>query len=360
LAEDLIRRIDPGPFEDPIYLALLAYQTASIELAFGEEIDLDWSKFLLGTVHSPELNAESQTQFFYPTLSFPQGYTVVVLNSALIEYSYQAAKALMAALNPVWSTVPGSSVTFEFSEQHIRDELARNQEPIERLYRTLEAYFFAGYPRAFYNESVPAPQVIPLTQLVAMTERWVIAHEYGHGFASRMGFTKKAYESENVENVKRAEEYFADNNATILTVLSAARLDAVGPHISLAGPLFALACLEVKRRALSVVRCGKVLPGMGDAEHPPNKARANNVLAAFDLFFEEGPQNGPHNIDLSLVLRPPDWKPVDSEAKKELHATVFRWSNALFMIWDQVQPRLQKDFENKRPLHHMWGPPEAC
>jgi len=355
LAEDLIRRTDPGPFEDPNYLALLAYQAASIELVLppiidSKKIDWGWSRFLLGTVHSPELNAFSKT---LP----PQDYTVVVVNSALIEFAYQAAKAVIAALHPVWSTIPGTTVSSEFTEEHIRDELARNPEPIERLYRTLEGYFFTtGYPRAFYSESVPPEQVIPLGELIDTAERWVIAHEYGHGFAARMGFKARAYESGlGGTAAKLAEEYYADDNATMLTVWSAAGLDAIGPDVSLAGAAFALACLEVKRRALSVVRCGKVLPDTGDAQHPTNEMRHYNVLRALDFYFEEGPQNKPGStLDLYLVRRRPDWKPVDSEAKKELHAHIHLWANALFLIWDNVRPRLQKDYENKRQLHTMW------
>jgi hypothetical protein len=220
LAEDLIRRTDPGPFEDPNSLALLAYQAASLELALphrnlsGQEIDWGCSKFLLGTVHSPEMQAQSTT-VFSQRLPISQNYTVVVVNSALVEFIYQAARALVAAQHPVCSTVPGTNVTYEFSEQHLKDELARNQEPVERLYRTLEAYFFAGYPRAPDNESPLAEQRIPLTQLVDITERWIIAHEYGHGFAARMGFTARANERDDV-NRERAEEFFADDNATIL------------------------------------------------------------------------------------------------------------------------------------------------
>jgi len=251
------------------------------------------------------------------------------------------------------SSSPGTDVTFEFSEQHLKDELARNQEPVEWLYRTLEAYFFAGYPRPPDNDSPPAEQHIPLTQLVDITERWIIAHEYGHGFAARMEFTARANERDDV-NQESAEEFFADDDATILAVMSAARLDAVGPAVSLAGPAFALACLEVVRRGLSVVCCGKVLPSSGDSVHPPNKMRIMNVLSAYDFYFEEGLQNEPNKIDLTWVLRPPGWKPEGSEAKKKLHDTIYLWSNMLFMIWDQVSPRLQEDFQKKRRVHSIW------
>jgi hypothetical protein len=50
LAEELIRRVDPGPYEDPNYLALLAFQAASIEMCLrslsGERTNEPWSRFL--------------------------------------------------------------------------------------------------------------------------------------------------------------------------------------------------------------------------------------------------------------------------------------------------------------------------
>jgi len=237
-----------------------------------------------------------------------------------------------------------------FREEDIKAELARNQEPVERLYRTLETYFFAGYPQppAFYKESVPAEQQCWLSHLISLTERWIIAHEYGHGFAAELGFAARARESESVE---RAEEYFADDEATMLTVMSAAKLDALRPDVSLAGAAFVFACLEVIRRGLSVVRTGRELPDTGDEAHPPNEMRLHNVLAAFDYYFEVGPQNG--GIDLTLVHRRPDWTPVDSEARRQLHARAYAWSNALFTIWDGVRPRLLSDRE-KKSLHPLW------
>jgi hypothetical protein len=198
---------------------------------------------------------------------------------------------------------------------------------------------------------VPAEQVIPLTLLIDMAERWIIAHEYGHGFAARMGFAVKA--APVAESRQQAEEYFADDNGMVLTVLSAARLDHVGPAFSLAGPAFALACLEVLRRSASVIGRGTVLPDSGGGDHPPNKARFDNILNAFDFFFDVL-QDDQAGLELALAHRQPDWTPVDTEARRVLRARVMRWPNTLFTIWSQVRPLLQKDHDNKRPLHRMW------
>ena len=55
-----------------------------------------------------------------------------------------------------------------------------------------------------------------------------------------------------------------------------------------------------------------------------------------------------------LVLRP-DKRPIDdNEETRRLRARVLEYPDALFAIWDRVQPQLLKDFEKKRPLHQMW------
>jgi hypothetical protein len=344
LAEDLIRRVDPGPFEDPIYLSLLAYQAASIEMALpassgGKPIDWGWSKFLLGTIHNPETNAGAQT-------FDSNGYVVVVLYSGVVEFAYQAAKAVVAAQNPARATDGRGFVTTVSSAAHIAAELARNPEPVERLYRTLEAYFFGGYPRAFTNEVVPIEHLLPLGFLIDMTERWIIAHEYGHGFAPRIDW-KRAPESP-----ERAEEYFADENAIILTAMSS-RLDGIPPEFALIGGLFALACLEVIRRGLSVVRRGVIDADEGDDAHPPNQMRAENILRAFNVLVDI--RETATGTDVGLKLQSGlDLNPPETDAMRLLRANVFQYPNALFAIWDRVLPRLRKDFESGRRLHRVW------
>lgn len=347
LAEKLIRRVDPGPFEDPVYLALIAYQASSIEMALldpteGKRAGPDWSRYLIGTIHSSELNAFAQRFDTY-------GYTVVALYSALIEFAYQAAKAVVAAQNPTRSSRSRSFVTTNASADHVAAQLKRNPGPAERLYRTLEAYFFTGYPRAFAGETVPVEHVLPLTHLIGMAERWIIAHEYGHGLAAAVDWTRNP-----AVNLGRAEEFFADNNATVLTALSAVKLDGIPPEFALIGGTFALACLEIFQRGLSVVCCGKELGDASDSDHPPNKVRAQNIVDNFDRLFDLGADGKSHGIDLRWVLEP-GRKRIDDEASRLRSRMVFQYPNTLLAIWGQVRPRLMKDFENGRILNPMWS-----
>ncbi len=346
LAEDLVRRVDPGPHEDPIYLALLAYEAAAIEVALSDRpnpnrTNQGWSKFLLGTIHSPVLNA------FAYRLDMSE-YTVVALFSALIEFAYQASKAVVAATNPKRSSDGKRFVTTDFSAEHIAAQIEHNPEASERLYRTLEAYFFTGYPRAFANEHVPDEHVIPLTLLISMTERWIIAHEFGHGLIADMGVNQKSAQ------YPKSEEFAADNIATMLTAMSAVKLDAVPPEFSLIGGTFALACLDIFRRGLSIVRLGKEFKDVGDAEHPPNMARAQNIVKVFNTFIETDSDKQSSGITMSLILDH-NRKLVDTEAAHLVTQRAFQYPNVLLAIWNVVRPRLLKDYKSKRSLHPMWG-----
>lgn len=347
LAAELLRRTDPGPFEDPSYLAMLAYQAASLEMAFPERSEPNktgpgFARFLLGTIHSAELNAWCQRFKSHH-------YTVVALNSALIEFAYQAAKAVVAAPKPA-PTADGRRVTVNTDKDHLAAQLAADPEPIDRLYHTLEAYFFNGYPRAYANETVPAEQHLPLALLVGMTERWIIGHEFGHGFA-------RGIKWEGAPNASQAEEFFADDQATIHTVQSADTLDDVEPTFALAGGAFALASLELFRRALCTVLIGKVLPDDGEGTHPSNAARTDHLFDTFERTFEVGTHETQPR--LALTIRAEDWKPAATDASRLRRERACYWAEVLFTMWDHVQPRLLADFKNRRPLHPMWQPTET-
>jgi hypothetical protein len=348
LADELIRRSDPGPFEDPRYLALLAYQAASLEMALPETltqgiVGTRWGSILLGTIHAPEVNSFERTFARY-------GYTVVCLNSGLIEFGYQAAKVV----TPILISHPdrrGRLALGEMDVKEIEARLAKNPEPVERLYRTLEAYYFKGYPRAFIGETVPGQQIPMLKFLTDLTERWVIAHEYGHGMSA--GF--QALVGAQWPASRYAEEYFADLDATILTALSATKLDGVPPEFALMGGTFALACLEVVQRGLAVVRDGKDSTDRGDQEHPPEKDRALFIFDNFNryLVIKENPY-GPGDMDVAFIAHPTTPPAADPAMLELRRKRVFQFPNALLAVWQRAEPRLQADFTNGRPLHAIW------
>jgi hypothetical protein len=342
-AQELVRRVDPGPFEDPNYFALIAYQAASVEMAFqqilGEERATEpLSRFLVGTVHRPEVNAFAQ-------IEHANGYTVVVLHSALVDFIYQSAKAVVEALNPIRPADGRSAVTAVVQPEHILAELQRNHAPVDRLYQTLESYFFGGYPRASSYEVVKDEHSPILSVLVAMAERWVIAHEYGHGFAIAFDW------SEGPGNPRWAEEFFADRNATICTVLSAASLDGLPPEFALSGGTFALACLEILRRSLDILRSGAAVEDLGGSDHPPPKKRAAQIVDGFRQYFDvEYTIDGNFNLALAVRKGPPRSHGFTNEHSQRAYAH----ANVLFTIWKFVKGILLRQFQEKRSLHPMW------
>lgn len=347
LAEDLIRRVDPGPYEDPSYLALLAFQAASIEMAFenlaGGPDPQRWSQFLLGTSHSNVVDSFAQT--FHG-----DRHVVIVMTSALVDFVYQAAKALVAAQDPHLSHVSGSTLSSTTDPASIEKFIQNDPEPINRLYRTFEAYFYRGYPRAFVNEPVKAEHHPVLGSLIGLAERWAIAHEYGHGFArDRLDRFSRA------PNPAWAQEFFADQNATVLTVLSSVLLDSMPPESALASGIFVLACLDLLRRAAAVVRTGKDPGPEDDPTHPPNKQRAEFVVDTFYEFFDAVYDDRGRLRDLIVVRNKSNRLPVSDHVRRQISGS-FDFAKGLFVIWKPVKQLLLQDHANQRPLHDMWTP----
>ena len=338
--EALIRRVDPGPHEDANFFAMLAYQAASIELVQQDIAPVEFSTFLLGTAHAAEVNAFSQR--------LPAGhYTVVVLNSGLVDFVYQSAKVVVEAMHPVRTTGAERGLVKASTDLDvIRAGLAMNQAPIERLYLTLEAYFFHGYPRATAFETVPDEQHPPLSLVVSLAERWIIGHEYGHGVAPAMTELPAGM------NPSWAEEYFADVSSMVATVASAKKLDAVAPEFSLGGAIFALACLDLRQRALYLLLTGDEHPPAGESTtHPANCDRATSLIDQFRHFFDID-YHPDHTSD--LWLRPKAEVPRTHGFTADRAAAAYTYANILQAVWVPVRDRVAADYRSQRPLHPMW------
>lgn len=354
VAEDLVRRVAPGPFENANYLALLAYEAASLELVLSDLIGDKQAqerplRFLLGTRLTRELDACSLTKSI-------DDYTVVFLNSGLIEFVYQAAKAVIEAMNPVFSA--DGRVHSDKNITEISAGLKKNKAPIERVWKTLEAFFFGGYPRAYSKETVHEEYLMPISSLISMAERWVVAHEYGHGLLE--GWNPTAMNSPGEggsgipgpQNPSWAKEFFADTNATILTVLSAARLDGLTPEFSLPGGIFTLKCIDIRRKAFAVITTGQESIDTGSDTHPPLITRAHQTLVCLRQFFDVEYHKG-GSFDLKLILR--KRPPLDHPFTDEYKSRFYFFANVLDEIWIQVKPKLVSCFQDKRPLNSMFN-----
>ena len=360
--EAFIRRVQPGPLEDPNYFAMLAYQAASIELTYAELAHtfhgmqsgtIEWrtdapptedyesfSKFLLGTVHAADVNA----------FSWCRGagdYTVVLLNSGLVDFAYQAAKVVIEATRPRRTTEqePGLVKT-SMGPEAVRRNLAADPAPVDRLYRTLEAYYFHGYPRATAFEVPPDEYGPPLVLLTDLAERFIIAHEYGHGIGTALAGVP--------DGVLKPGEYFADTNAMIITVASAARFDGVPPEFPLGGGVFTLACLDVLRRALSLLSTGEEHTVAAETRtHPAPRARADGLITGFRRFFDIA-YHPDHSFDLWFSPMSKDDVSPDHGFTEDHSDYAYRYANVLQTVWRPVKDRLLVDRQLGRPLHPMW------
>lgn len=347
-AEGIIRRVDPGPFEDPTFLALLAYQAASVEMsapmmvgdASGEGDQ--WSAFILGTIPSFKVNA-------FATVHSGQAYTVVEVHAALIDFIYQSAKAIVAAQQPARATDSRSAVVTTTATESILSALRENPEPADHLYRTLEAYFFNGVTRAVRKEQVPLEHQPPIALLVNMAERFVVAHEYGHGRTSGI-----IPPNANVK-AKWVPELLADAYAVATTVLSGSMLDRLAPEFSLAGGVFSLTCLSLLGQAFHLLRDGQIPEDAGSDCYPPFALRTAQLLNVFYTFFDVEYDDSARQYKLRLIQDRRYPKEPSDNARRHIEGGSYSSARTLLMLWTLVKEKLLKDHINKRPLHPLWS-----
>src|SRR5690606_16809218 len=149
----------------------------------------------------------------FATIHEQSDYTVVEVNAALIDFIYQSAKAVIAAQRPMRSGETGG-ITTQSDVDRIRAALDEDDAPVQRLFASLEAYLYHGSTRAVRQETVPEEHSPPLSTLIGQAERFVVAHEYGHGVMERRD------NSDSPLSSAWTAELLADNFAMFATVIS--------------------------------------------------------------------------------------------------------------------------------------------
>jgi hypothetical protein len=272
----------------------------------------------------------------------------VQINAGLIDFMFQAAKAVIAAQQPKRSTDGRWAITALGSIEEIRSTLAENPEPSQKLYRNLEAYLFHGRTRSRGQEDIPEERHLSLSTMIGLAERFVIAHEYGHRHTADISW--------NNPDLNRAwvRELLADAHATVITVLSAHTLDRMPPEFAIQGGAFALACVSVLRRAFSIIRTGGAGEDSGSDEHPPDWMRAQHVVDVFHRTFDVEYDDAKKDYTLELASERPDARVVSENARKHIDQGGFVSANVLNLLWEFVEPMLMRDHANNRQLHSMW------
>ena len=138
-------------------------------------------------------------------------------------------------------------------------------------------------------------------------------------------------------------------------VSSGQTLDAVDPAVSLSAATFALACLSVLARGLSLARDGVIPDNDGSKSHPPSRMRAEQIVAGYHKLFKT--EFRPDGRGCVAVPRsqPFNSVEVDHEVREYISSGAFEHANALFTIWKRVRVRLLRDFQSGRRLHSMWA-----
>jgi hypothetical protein len=347
VAADIITRSDPGPYEDAVYLALLAYQAASVAMAYAPLSDPPmapphFARFLLGSIPSTEVNA-------FATVHKRSGYTVVEVNAALLDFIYQSAKAVVAAQRPMRAADSGG-ITAHGDLDRVRAALDADDAPAARLFASLEAYLYHGSTRPVRQETVPEEYSPPLSLLVAQAERFVVAHEYGHGVMERRDTTDSHL------SPAWTAELLADNFAMFATVISAIRLDSLPPEFALSGAVFALACLDLLTRAVAAARYGEVPADEASESHPPFAWRVARVLEGFHQMFDVE-YGEPTRMPRVTIVDPSTRRtPPDEDVRRTVEQRATAQTDILFLLWDHVLPRLLREHGSGRRLHPMWYP----
>jgi hypothetical protein len=340
----VIQRVVPGLDEDPVYLEILARQAASIEMAFlddsgkppGLNKPTDFERYFLGTV--PDANPEAFSQSV-------GDYALVVLSDGFISFLYQAAKSVVLSWRPV-EPAPGSKFSFRTSPEDIAIVLGKDPYAQELLYRTLWTWLTRGHPRAVgYN---PPPEMYrpALEDLITFSERFSIAHEYAHALYDKHGLPPSFPARLSPDWFV---EYRADQVAFVVTAISGLEIDELPPNLALQGAYFVLTALDIKRKAVEILRCGHIHNDTGSESHPPLHERIQMLQALYKREVGSGMK-----YDVPVERRPSQKKTIDLGIEGALIA-----SETLSLLWGRIEQRFYEANHKGEKLHDIWGS-ESC
>jgi len=318
---DIIVRSSPGGDEDASYLEMLARQAASIEMVLRGEYAGEpnaqntaiCDQVLLGTFPSinPDAFARRHGDFFF-----------VLVSAGLIEFVYQAAKAVVLSWKQV-PPAPGGRVGFRSDREDVEEVLARDPAPLMLLKKTLDEYLFRGLPRAQGYSPPPADYQGPLAILTNFNERFILAHEYGHTLHDALDVVYPRDSSLN-------EESAADLLAFRLVVTSGDALDLLPPNFSTQGAFFVLTAMDIIRQSLDLVRHGEVREDRGLGGHSPNRQR----LELLKAYYRRSVSDKDDDLSIKPALAPAAtllqlWERMLKDG------AIARWQGkTLHRIWD--------------------------
>ncbi len=247
--EDIAQRVRPGGFESPNYFAMLARQTASIEVLIEDgwrarQTEQDPNAppgvaapyqppILFGTL---PLSASRST----PLVSCERDNAVLLLNAAFIDLCYRLIKLCVRSWLP--SSTPGvNAVSFVTQAKTTHERLDALPELAADLAQWLYNYCTQG--RTHAPADMPSPEEqLPLQLLTACAERFTLAHGYAQ--IGQLGNTNATADAPTALVIEA--------RAVQAVLASAAQGDLVDPMIALQGCLLAIHADEMANRALAL------------------------------------------------------------------------------------------------------------
>lgn len=345
LTRDIVERIRPGPYENSAYLLTLAEEAAAIEGYLRREaapplagLSEFASRTLIGTTNEPLGHARS---------SLVGGrYVVVMVSGAMMDFLYQAAKAVVLSWN---EETPPKGWRFAFSGSSNNSagssgkaSSAQSALSADLLQDAIGTWLYDGYPRLLQSALPPTPYIAPLAVLTTFAERFVLAHEYSHVIFDHLRQSSAEIddevETEDSIDDKRAKRWRLEARADIvgarILAASAALYDGAPAITSLTGAAFAMKSYELWEQALQIAVLGDRHWLSGTDRHPPFEWRRElleRVYAEADQDHDEAP---------------PDL------------ASLFLATRTLDQLWERVAPRLQAQFRAGRRPHSTWASEE--
>ena len=138
LTRQIIERVNPGPFEDPVFLEMLARQAASVELALhpsdreGAISPQVLSRIIVGTIGQPRSEAYSAAI---------GNAALIAMSAGMMEFKYQCAKAVVLA----WKPLPAAGkdlLSFSPRPEDTQEVLDTDPYPVTLFRDTLTAWLY--------------------------------------------------------------------------------------------------------------------------------------------------------------------------------------------------------------------------
>ena len=325
MTRQIIERVSPGPFEDPVFFEMLARQAASVELALhpsdreGAISPGVLSRIIVGTIGQPRSEAYSASI---------ADAALIAVSAGMMEFKYQCAKALVLA----WKALPsaGDLLNFSGKPEDTEEVLDADPYPVTLFRDTLTSWLYQGRPRAPESVLPPPARQTPITMLINSAERFVLAHEYGHVLMDELHVLGQASPAPPGANSAWDKEFAADSFGALVVIESGALLDRLPANMALEGAELAMKTDEIFDEVLDMATGAHVpdagTSGEAPASHPPFPQR---ILVLEHLYRQNHPDPAVADDDLPGTRVP---------------------AQTLDQIWKRTRPQLAAILQSGMPL----------